>query len=207
MSKRRKTSDPRLQGRGSLRRQQKAQGTYASRLRGRAQKLVPYLRQNWTVVRACLIFAACMVAFFIIYSRLTDSSSFEGFRSFTARATAFVLNLFGGEATVDGTMVSSSDFSMGIIAACTGLIPFAIFAAAVAAYPATIRQKTAGVALGIAAIFAVNIVRTTTLFALGAHFPGFFDAAHYLVWQSLMILAAAALWLLWVSRLTHEAKK
>jgi len=202
MSKSRKRSDPRP-GRGSLRRKKRAQRSYAARLRAALLNIGPYFRRNWTVVRACLIFAACMLVFLLIYSKLTNSSVFEDFRNFTARATAFTLNLFGGDVNVDGTMLSSPDFSMGIIAACTGIIPIVIFIAATLAYPATLRQKAIGIVLGVLGIYAVNLIRTTTLFVVGAHSPGFFDTAHYLVWQSLMILIAVLFWLLWVSRVSR----
>jgi len=204
MSKRQKRSDPRP-GRGSLRRRKKAQRSYAVRIRAALLSIGPYFRRNWAVVRACLIFAACMLVFLLIYSKLTNSSVFEAFRSFTAKATAFTLNLFGGDVNVDGTMLSSPDFSMGIIAACTGIVPIVIFMAATLAYPATFRRKAIGIAFGVLGIYAVNLIRTTTLFVVGTHSPGFFDTAHYLVWQSLMIIIAVLFWLLWVSRLTNAA--
>jgi archaeosortase B (VPXXXP-CTERM-specific) len=146
-----------------------------------------------------------MLVFLLSYSRLTGSALFDEFRGFTAEATGFVLNLFGGDVLVAGTMVSSPDFSMGIIEACTGIVPMAIFVSAVLAYPSTIRQKAIGIVLGILGLYAVNLVRTATLFVVGTHFYSFFDTAHYLVWQSLMVFVAVVFWLLWMSRLYHVA--
>ncbi len=104
---------------------------------------------------------------------------------------------------MSGTTVSSGAFSMGIIEACTGLVPMLILVSAVLAYPSSARQKLVGISLGVVALFALNLIRTSTLFAIGSHFPGFFDSAHYLVWQSLMIIAAVGVWLLWVTRMRH----
>ena len=199
-------SDPRP-GRGSLRRKKRAQKPYMSRLGNRLRLLPPYIKQNRNAVKSILIFAAFMIVFLLIYSRVTESYIFDEVRNFTARATGFMLNIFGGDVSVDGTMVSSSDFSMGIIAACTGIVPIAIYIAAVVAYPATIRQKLLGIALGVIGIGVINIIRTTILFVLGAHSPSFFDTAHYLIFQSLMIMIAVLLWLFWVLRLNHAVAK
>ena len=180
---------------------------YVAQLRAVLQGAGPYLRRNWSVVRAGLIFAACILVFMLAYSRLTESALFDGIVTLTARATASVLSLFDGDVQVSGIVVTSPGFTMGIIEACTGIVPMIIFVSAVLAYPSSVRQKAIGIALGILGIYAVNLVRTTTLFAVGAHFPGFFDTAHYLVWQSLMILAAVVFWLLWVMRLAHAAQE
>lgn len=206
MSKKRHRGNPRRQGRG-LPHKRTAESKALGRLRAGLRHVSAYLRRNWAVVRACLVFAACMLVFMLVYSRLTDNTLFEGFRSFTARATAAFLNLFGGGVNVDGVMVSSAGFSMGIIEACTGIVPMAIFASAVLAYPSSARHKVIGISLGVLGLYAVNLVRTASLFFVGAHFPGFFDTAHYLVWQSLMIMVAIVFWLLWVSRLAHVAAK
>lgn len=205
MSKKRKRGNPRSAGRGLPHKRKKVERRYVAQLHAGLQHIGPYLRRNWAVVRACAFFAACMLVFMLIYSRLTGSATLEEFSSFTAQATGFVLNLFGRDVLVAGTMVSSPDFSMGIIEACTGIVPTAIFVSAVLAYPSTIRQKAIGITLGILGLYAVNLVRTTTLFAVGTHFPSVFDITHYLVWQSLMILVAIFFWLLWMSRLYHVA--
>ncbi len=206
--KKRKRDNPRRQRWGlSLGTRSGVKQPYVTRLRSGVRGAGPYLKRNRAVVKACLIFAVCILFFMLAYSWLTESTLFDGIVTFTARATAFVLGLFDGEVQVLGTMVASPGFTMGIIEACTGIVPMIIFVSAVLAYPSSVRQKAIGIGLGISGIYAVNLVRTTTLFAVGAHFPGFFDTAHYLVWQSLMILAAVVFWLLWVMRLAHVAQK
>lgn len=205
--KKRKRDNSRRAGRELSHKRRKGERHYAGQLRAVLQHAGLYLRRNWRVVRAGLIFAACILVFMLVYSRLTGSGPLDGLRGFTAQATGFLLNLFGGDVFVAGTIVSSPDFTMGIIEACTGVVPMIIFVSAVLAYPSSVRQKAIGIALGILAIYAVNLVRTTTLFVVGTHFPGFLDTAHYLVWQSLMILAAVVFWLLWVMRLAHAAQE
>ena len=158
---------------------------------------------NRVVVRSCAIFGACVLLSAFAYSRLVEADFFAVILAFTARATGFFLNLLGCGAAVSGVSVSSSDFSVDIGTGCTGLVPIMIFICAVLAYPAKIKAKAIGIPLGIFCLYSLNILRTVSLFFIGAHFYTFFDIAHLLVWQSLMILSAIVLWLFWVGRMTH----
>ena len=209
---------------------------YIARLRPKIQNVVAYIRRNWTVAKVCFFFAALILIFLLIYSKwLTGKAPLADLERITAHITASVLNFFGGPVKVDGTLVHSNKFSFEIIEACTGVIPMMIYVAAVLAYPSTIKinkigifhniiflrplnallamvflldwRKWLGIVLGLLVIYAVNIVRMVTLFLIGTHFHSFFNVAHYLIWQALMILVAIALWLLWTMRLAHAAPK
>jgi exosortase H (IPTLxxWG-CTERM-specific) len=125
-------------------------------------------------------------------------------QDFTAGATAFFVNLFGSEVQVDGSIISSpSGTPLEIIPECLGIISMAIYASAVLAYPCRFKQKMLGISIGIVALFILNLVRTVSLFYIGSHFPDFLETAHVLIWQSVMILAAIALWLLWMEKLAR----
>jgi len=52
-------------------------------------------------------------------------------------------------------------------------------------------------------LFVLNLVRTVSLYYIGAHIPVFFDTAHFVVWQAAMILAVVILWLVWVGRIVN----
>ncbi len=172
-------------------------------------RLGAYLRHNWVIVRSVLIFAGCLLAFILIYSKLlADSGVMEAFFNFTALSTGSIVNLFGGSVQVDHALISSPDFSMSIVANCTALIPIIIFVSAVLAFPSTIKQKAMGILLGIVAIYALNLVRTVSLYFIGSHFSeSLFNMAHLLIWQSLMIILAVVLWLFWVERLVRATPK
>jgi len=76
------------------------------------------------------------------------------------------------------------------------------------AYPCRIRDKIIGILFGIVAISAVNLVRTVTLFFIGTHFSeSVFETAHFLIWQSLVILISIGLWLLWAQKLVRVPAK
>jgi exosortase H (IPTLxxWG-CTERM-specific) len=180
---------------------------YAPQPSGVLARLGAYLRRNWVVVRSCLIFAGCLLSFIFIYSKLVDIGALDPFFHFTARATGAILNHVGTSVQVNGNAIISSHFyagSMLIVANCTALIPIVIFISAVLAFPSTAKQKLIGIVLGIVGLFALNLVRTVSLFFIGSSFSqSVFEIAHMLVWQSLMIILAVVLWLVWVGKLVR----
>ena len=115
-----------------------------------------------------------------------------------------LINIFGGRAAVQGNVIhSSGSFALSVVTACTGLFITGVFIVAVLAFPATFLAKLLGVFSGAAAIFLINIVRLGSLFYVGVHFPDLFEQMHLLIWQSLIIVFALFLWLLWVRMAAH----
>jgi archaeosortase B (VPXXXP-CTERM-specific) len=163
----------------------------------------------WTryrrVIVPCALFFVLVGIFIYLYSILITSAPFHGFMAFTAGVTGFMLNLTGRGVTVDGLIVSSSQFAFQIVDLCTAVMPMMIFTAAVLAYPSRLKEKIFGLIIGLAGIFLVNQVRLVSLYYIGIYLPDFFETAHLLVWQSLMILLAIGLWLLWVYKYVRSA--
>lgn len=167
-----------------------------------------FLSRNRVVVRACIIFAVCIGLFTFTLTMLMGGDTLGALQDFTARATAFFVNLFGGEAEVDGAVIlSPASNPLEIIPECLGIISMAIFVSAVLAYPCRIKQKMVGMAIGILALYVLNLVRTVSLFYINSHFPDFLDTAHILIWQSIMILAAIVLWLFWVEKFARVSTR
>ncbi len=161
------------------------------------------LVRHKAVIHAVLIFAGLLLLALFAYDWLTNSDFFHPVLALTAGGTGWLVNLFGGDVEVQGVNLVSKDFTMDIVGECTGLIPAIIFLCALVAYPDRPISKLVGGALGTVIMLVLNFVRTTSLFYIGSAFPGFLDVAHYLIWQSLMILAAIFLWLFWVERLSR----
>jgi archaeosortase B (VPXXXP-CTERM-specific) len=199
--KHKKGAVPRPKGRGTVHKEQRRSvGAQFASLE--AVKLG--LRRHRAAVKAGLIFAGGILVFMLIYSRIAETEALAGFLTFNARATGAILNLFGASVQVDGALISSPAYSMSIVTECTGLVPMAIVVCAVLAYPCTAKQKAIGAALGIVALFVLNLVRTVSLFFIGSHFSsGFFNTAHFLIWQPVMIVVAIVLWLFWVEKLVR----
>jgi exosortase/archaeosortase family protein len=81
--------------------------------------------------------------------------------------------------------------------ACSGADALALCVAAIVAYPASWARRLSGIALGTAAILALNIVRIGTLGRAAAS-PRWFDALHLYIWPLLLTIAIAAIVFTWM---------
>jgi exosortase/archaeosortase family protein len=125
-----------------------------------------------------------------------------------ANVSAAVLNVFGENAKVYGSAISSPRFSVNIKKGCDAVQPTVLFICAVLASPVARWSKLPGLALGILFLMIMNLVRVLSLFYIGIYWNSAFEIMHHDVWQAafiiLSILAWAA-WALWAVRKTTEA--
>lgn len=123
-----------------------------------------------------------------------------------AWASGVMLELVGREVVTAGVLIQdlSTQFAVEIAAGCNGVEAMIILAAAMLAFPAPWRYKLAGIAIGILAIQALNLVRIVSLFLLGLWSKTAFEWAHLYVWQALIMLDALVVWLLWIRRLPRD---
>ena len=152
------------------------------------------------------ILAGSLVLSLGIYFGLVGSTWMRVVSEWTARSTSAVLNLLGSSTSAYGTVVSSGDFAIDIVAECTVVGPLVLFAGAVVAYPSTLKAKGSGILMGTALLTAANLIRLTSLFWIGSTFPRYLDVAHLLVWQTAIILLAIVLWLLWAQKVADARK-
>jgi len=165
-------------------------------------KAKPFIVKNKLIIRSLAIFVGIILAFILalpVYRGFLYGPLLVG----TAQITGFILRVFGTAAHVSGTTIIAPLFSVEVIAACSGIFAYVLFVAAVLAYPCKLKEKATGIVLGVPTIFVVNLVRMVSLFYIGAYLPQFFEAAHLLFWQALMIATAVLIWLFWAQRLTH----
>ena len=152
------------------------------------------------------------VSFSVIALRQVNDAVVEPYTAFIARISGASLRVFGEAATVTGCEVRSPRFAVTIFNGCNGLITSLVFVAAVLAFPAGWRAKLIGVVGGLAAIQLINLLRIVSLFYIGVYLPQYFSDAHVLVWQSLVLISGAALWVMWAGRaaprrVPEQAKK
>ncbi len=166
-----------------------------------------FWQRNKLIIRAWTVFALMIVVFTTLLLFLNLSTGFDAWLNrVTAIMLAGALWLLGAGGQVVGTVVTSKIFSAEIITECTAIFPLMIFLAAVIAYPSGWRKKLWGIVLGGPAIIFVNLIRLVTLFYIGHWFPSVFEAAHLLVWQSLIIFFAVLFWLVWVEFFVHRGQ-
>jgi exosortase/archaeosortase family protein len=108
-----------------------------------------------------------------------------------------------GYATVAGTFIGWFDptvrvvgqevvgrFGLRIIHDCDAMETNILYVAAIVAFSASWTQRAVGLAAGLAAISAANIVRLCALYLVGLHWPAAFDMAHREI-APLMIVTVA----------------
>ena len=100
--------------------------------------------------------------------------------------------LHHGETTIRSPMLE-----LNILRGCDGVEAWLLLVTALLVFPMPWRRRWSGVALGTLMIWSLNILRIVTLFHIGLKKMSWFDTAHGVVWQSLIVLAAAAFVLLW----------
>jgi exosortase H (IPTLxxWG-CTERM-specific) len=117
----------------------------------------------------------------------------------TAGITAALVHGLGVQAATLGTVVyHPGGFAFEISRGCLGLVPLALLAAGIVAYPAPGRKKLWGLLVGLPALAALNVVRLVQLFVTGVRWPAAFGFAHEVVWQAIVVLAALGIWAAWV---------
>lgn len=152
---------------------------------------------SWFIVAGSLLLALG------VYAGFLGGGWIEAIARWTTRWSSATLNVLGASTTVSGTILTSDDFAVNVVAECTAIGPLVLYAGAVAAYPSPWRAKGIGILLGLVVLTAVNVLRIASLFWVGQAYPQYLGIAHLLVWQTAMILLAIVLWLVWVERVAH----
>lgn len=151
-------------------------------------------------------FAVLVAAYLLIAWNPVNDRVIVPFTAGIARMSAVLLNLLGQSVTVTGTVIASSRFAVNINNGCNGVEAMLILLACIVAFPASLRARLAGLALGALIVQVVNAVRIVTLYLLGAYQPRFFDLFHTAVWQILIIIVAIGFFLVWSARVApHRA--
>ena len=118
-----------------------------------------------------------------------------------ARTSGALLDVIGeNDITVAGTVIRSPRFAVNINNGCNGVEAMLILLASIVAFPASLKARAIGLALGALVVQLLNAVRIVTLYLLGAYQPRLFDMFHTAVWQIVIILAAIAFFLVWSAR-------
>jgi exosortase H (IPTLxxWG-CTERM-specific) len=125
---------------------------------------------------------------------------------FLASLSAQLVQAFDAHVIAHGNVIQSTanGFGVAILPGCNGVEACIILAAAMLAFPAPWRAKFAGIAIGIAAVQAVNVLRIVSLFYLGQWNMRWFEFAHLYLWQALIMLDVLVVWLLWVRHLARR---
>lgn len=151
-------------------------------------------------------FAIVVVLYLVVAVNVVNERFVVPFTQGIASVSAATLRLIGEKTTAVETVIRSDHFAVNVENGCNGIEAMILLVAAIAAYPASWKARAAGLVLGIIGIQALNLFRVSSLFWLGRHYPKVFDMFHTAVWQSLIILAALAMFVVWSLRVGPAAR-
>lgn len=99
----------------------------------------------------------------------------------------------------------STGFGVSIEAGCNGVEAAIILIAGMVAFPAPVKLKVIGIAVGIVAVQAANLLRVVSLYYLGQWNMKVFEFAHLYLWQALIMIDVLVVWLLWMRLVARQS--
>ena len=117
-----------------------------------------------------------------------------------AGLSAWLVHLFDDQVLSYGVTLwdRQSGFGVSIEAGCNGVEAMIVLVAAIVAFPTRWRHKLIGIAIGVVAIQAMNLLRIISLFYLGQWSQTAFEWGHLYVWQALIMLDVLIVFLVWL---------
>lgn len=159
------------------------------------------------MLRFLLIFLGWVILLFALeLLRPVQEHAVQPFTAALANLSASLVQPFDGTAASSGKILynTESGFAVSIEAGCNGVEAMLILIAAMLAWPATAKQRLAGIAVGTLSVQVLNLLRIITLYYLGQWSPMLFEWAHLYLWQALIMLDVLVVWLLWLHWMGRE---
>lgn len=159
--------------------------------------------RGWFATRAPSLrflaaFGFLLGGFYAVILLPTSDRVFYQCLCINARAANAILHALGQPTSVSGVTIRSAQYAVAIRRGCDAIEPAWFFCAAVLSFPGRWRRKPAGLAAGVAAIFALNLVRIVSLYFIGLHMQWLFPTAHLELWPAAFILASLGFWIAWI---------
>lgn len=111
-----------------------------------------------------------------------------------------LLNLIGQNTNYQDSFVYTSTYNLSVNRGCDAIEAMALFIATTLAFPMRFKIKFAGLLIGVAAIFFLNLIRIITLFLAGTYAPSIFEMLYVQLWPVVFIIVAVLLWISVVRR-------
>jgi exosortase H (IPTLxxWG-CTERM-specific) len=172
------------------------------------EKVAGFVTANKAALKFVGSFALVFAGLYLLFGLTPGirAGLIKPYTGLLARAVAAVINLFGAAATVEGSMVHSSRFSIDIVMGCDGIEASCLFAAGVLAFPASWRSKIIGLAIGVPLIHLINLARLIGLYYAGVYVPSGFEELHVYVAQTIVILLSTGILIFWLDRFAVQRR-
>lgn len=131
----------------------------------------------------------------------------QPFTFFLAEVSSAIIAPFDDTAISFGKIIQNkvNGFAVSIESGCNGVEAIIMLAAAVIAFPATVKQKVAAIILGSLAIQVLNIARIVSLYYLGQWSFAAFEWAHLYIWPVLIMVDVLIVFLVWLNYLNRQS--
>jgi len=161
------------------------------------------------VYRFIIYFLISLIVISIIFSQVFTRyhDNFVWMMELTAFLSGGAIDIFSDKVYCDGVFVTYDSFPVEIIDACTGLFEMLIYLAAVFSFSTSFRNKLLGAALGLPAIYIFNVLRIIVLLIVGASSMSAFHFMHLYLWQVILIMVIAGVWIGWLYLVVFREKR
>lgn len=169
--------------------------------RAMRRKAVSWFIDKRLILRFVIPLGALMLGFNIVFLQwLTRGDLFQTYVKMNAELSGSILQAFGDDATVTGTSISSSRFSIDIKRGCEAVQVSVFFVLAVLLWPRSVPlwRRAAGLGVGTFLLVTINLLRIVSLYYTGIYFPSAFEVMHIDIWQPVFIVLALFFWVVWV---------
>jgi archaeosortase B (VPXXXP-CTERM-specific) len=163
-----------------------------------ASTIVEQVRENNEALRYVALFLAFCFVFYLVYYFFTLRGSLSLLKNVTAYLLAAIFSLGGANVVVHEATVSINGFGLEIIDECTAVYSSIVYSACILAYPTTLKNKGIGIALGVPALYGINMLRLSILALVGIYHPNMFEFVHVYLWQASFIIFVVVIFLLWL---------
>jgi exosortase/archaeosortase family protein len=153
----------------------------------------------WPYVLRFAVFASGQLAlyYFPYDARGFAAACLRGYLRAYARLAGGVLSLLDPSVHVQGADIVGR-YSLTFAMNCDAMDVYILFSSALLAFPASVRARFIGLAAGLAALVALNVLRIVSLYFVGVYAPGGFDFCHMDIWPLVIVVATCAGFLLWI---------
>ena len=157
-----------------------------------------WLARKGPVLRMAVKFASLMLAYYAFSLLPFSECALNELVIFTARLASYLLNLLGEQSQIIENTISSGQFAITVLKACSCVEFVWFYCAALIAFPSPLGSKIPGVLVGGTVILGLNLIRVMSLYLVGVHFPNAFNTVHEEIWSVLLVIATVCLTVTWI---------
>jgi exosortase/archaeosortase family protein len=140
----------------------------------------------------------------VYYGAALDSELFQEYLNTLARVSGAIIAELSTGVRVRGAVIAGDLFSVEIARGCDAYRIVALLSSAIISFPATLRKKLWGLALGLLWLNSLNLVRIVGLYFIGGFFYPHFQDSHEVYFPVFLICMTVLAWVLWVRWATRD---